>query len=122
MNINKFLHEKQVSSYFLLYKKTKGSKPVVNQWALNHVVILLDPFFKRIVNLLLKKTDPLNKTEQYLFNRKVLFFYEEEDLYQSCVLCFLKVIRRINIKKEIRLYDLLFYLIQELSKEVGEFN
>ncbi len=100
--------------------ESKGVNPVVQQWALGKLIESLDPFIKRLVELLLnKETKPLTKTEEYIHSLRV----EDdspEDLYQDICCAFIYVLRNEKLNNTERLYDYTQLMFRQLfNREIS---
>lgn len=120
--LNFYLQEPLINSYFLIFKKTKGSNPIINQWALNLIVKNLNQYIERMVLLIQKKAEPESSIERHVVDNFVIDESYFEDFIQAVYLSWVLVLKRKNTKSGVRLYDLNYFMFRELSKEVANFN
>ena len=99
--------------YFLIYKNTKGYNPVAQHWALECLLKELQPYILRLSNLILKRTKPLSKTEQYVHGKKVDKYWKD-DLIQDINLCVLFVLRKHKLRNTSRFHDYMNLVLREL--------
>lgn len=115
-SLNQFVND-DAKAYFLIFKTSKGSRPVIQQWALNKLFRSMHDWIDYIAKCisqkdlsLIIKTDFSNKLDK--LNKKNRL-PDYEDAYQNVSLALLYVLRKHNYAS-IDLKDYLYFVVREL--------
>jgi hypothetical protein len=108
-----YLVNPELQAYFIIYKSSTGHNAIVQKWALDKLIVGLQPYVFHITSLLLKRKKPINKTEKYIYSQSIDRLHKE-DIVQEINHCILYVLRKQKLRNTTRLYDYMNLVLREL--------